>query len=244
MLQSFAATRNRVIVRIRSLKQKLFAEQEEYLCEGGIAFLRGIIVELSGVLCGFEDSVPNSADESRKQKMQIIGKKPLFEFIAIGLALASLQGVPMKAYADERLQAPSDMYLNQVVGVLRSHVLAMRMILDHDDLKYADNMVRHAEAFERAFGMVGPMEWHVAEAFNYSQKSDAAEKLSEQQFEELAENSRTAIGKIKRSDIRYMRDKNKKLMRDSIDNMIISCGACHSRFPEGTVPHVWKGIKE
>ena len=176
--------------------------------------------------------------------MRTIRKKSLFEFLKLGLALASLQLIPITAYAEESLQARNDAYLQQVLGILRSQVISMRMILDHDDLKYADNMMRHAAAFERAFGMVGPMEWHVAEAYSYAQKSDATEKLSEEQFNELAENSRLAIRQIKRSAIRYGRDKKKELMHDSIDKMIESCGACHSRLPEGTVPRVWKGMKE
>ena len=176
--------------------------------------------------------------------MRIIGKNSLFEFLKVGLVLASLQCVPIGAYAEDGSKELNDAYVSQVVSILRSHVRSMRMILDHENLRYADNMVRHAEAFERAFGMVGPMEWHVAEAFNYAQKSDAAEKLTEEQFEELAENTRIAIKKIKRSAVRYGRDKKKELMRDSINKMIKSCGACHSRFPEGTVPHVWKGMKE
>jgi len=176
--------------------------------------------------------------------MRIIGKKSLLEFLKVGLVLASLQCIPITAYAEENVQTPNDVYLDQVVSVLRSHVLSMRMILDHDDLRYADNMVRHAEAFERAFGMVGPMEWHVAEAFAHAQKTDAVEKLSHKQFDELAENTRVAIKKIKRSAIRYGRDKKRSLMRDSINRMIESCVACHSKLPEGTVPHVWKGMKE
>ena len=176
--------------------------------------------------------------------MRIIGKKALLVFLKVGLALASVQGIATKAYAEDNLQARNDAYVEQVVGILRAHVLSMRMILDNEDLKYADNMVRHAEAFGRSFGMVGPMEWHVAEAFSYAQKSDSADKLSEEQFEELAEKTRLAISQIKRSAIRYGRDKKKELMRKSINNMIKSCGACHSRFPEGTVPHVWQGMKE
>ena len=176
--------------------------------------------------------------------MRIIGKKSLLEFLKVGLVLASLQCIPITAYAEENVQTPNDAYLDQVVSVLRSHVLSMRMILDHYDLRYADNMVRHAEAFERAFGMVGPMEWHVAEAFAHAQKTDAAEKFSKKQFEELADNTRVAVKKIKRSAIRYGRDKKKKLMRNSINTMIRSCAACHSKLPEGTVPHVWKGMKE
>lgn len=172
------------------------------------------------------------------------GRRLSFRFMKTGLAAVSLVFLSTFTHAEESLQARNQAYLDQVVGMLRSNVLSMRMILDYDDLKYADNMVRHAEAFERTFGMIGPMEWHVAEAYSYAQKSDAAEKFSEQQFEELAEESRMAIGQIKRSARRYARDKNKELMRGSINRMIKSCGACHSKFPKGTVPSVWKGMKE
>ena len=115
--------------------------------------------------------------------MRTIGTKSLFKFLKVGLALASLQCIPTMAYAEGSLQARNEAYVSEVVGIMRSHVLSMRMILDHDDLRYADIMVRHAEAFQRAFGVVGPMEWHVAESFNYAQKSDVAQKLSEEQFD-------------------------------------------------------------
>ena len=176
--------------------------------------------------------------------MRILGKNSLSGLIGAGLALVSVLTMPIAAFAEDKRQAHNDAYVNQVISVMRSHVLAMHMILDHDELKYADNIVRHAEAFERAFGMVGPMEWHVAEAFSHAQKNEAAEKLSEEQFEEFSENTRLAVSKIKRSAVRYMRDKKKELVRQSINDMMKSCGACHSKFPEGTVPHVWKGMKE
>lgn len=175
--------------------------------------------------------------------MKIDSEKRMVAMFFVVLTYSALAVMPCTAVAEERAKTPSAAYLEQVVSVLRSHVTSMRMILDHDDMKYADNMVRHAEAFERAFGMVGPMEWHVAEAFQYVQDNDAAEKLTKEQFEELAENSRQAISRIKRSAKRYMRDKNKRLMHESIDNMIKSCGSCHSKLPEGTVPHVWMGMK-
>lgn len=170
--------------------------------------------------------------------------KRLVGLLTVCLILGVSVCLTTSAVADQGKAARDEAYLDEVVGVLRSHVIAMRMILDHDDLKYADNMVRHAEAFERTFGMVGPMEWHAADAFQYMQKGDAAEKLTEQQFEALAENSHEAIHQIKRSAKRYMRDKNKELMRKSINDMIKSCGGCHSKLPDGTVPRVWKGMKE
>jgi predicted PP-loop superfamily ATPase len=176
--------------------------------------------------------------------MRIICGRCFTRLVNVALALTFFAIVPAKAISEESLQARNDAYLNEVISILRSHVLAMRMIIDHDDLRYADNMVRHAEAFERAFGMIGPMEWHAAEAFNFAQKSGATEKLSQAQFEELAEQSNAAIRKIKRSATRYVRDKNKDLMRGSINEMIKSCGSCHARLPQGSVPGVWKGIKE
>jgi hypothetical protein len=176
--------------------------------------------------------------------MQIIKSRRSSELIKVVTVFVFFSCISATAFSEESLQARNAAYLNQVTGILRSHVLSMRMILEHDDLRYSDNMVRHADAFERAFGMIGPMEWHAAEAFNFSQRTSAKEKLSQAQFEELADESYMAIRQIKRSANRYMRDKNKELMRKSINEMIESCGACHSRLPEGSVPSVWKGMKE
>ena len=107
--------------------------------------------------------------------------------LAVGLAWGALAGVAATAVAaGDRQQLQDAAYLEQVIAVMRSHVLSMRTILDRGDMKYADNMVRHAEAFERAFGMVGPMDWHAAKAFHKTQKGDVAVKLSEEQFDQLA----------------------------------------------------------
>lgn len=161
--------------------------------------------------------------------------------LMVGLIFSA---VSVTAAAEEDTESANDAYIEQVVSVLRSQVISMRMILDHDAMKYNDNMVRHAEAFVRTFGMVGPMEWHAAEAYQYTLESDAPEKLSEEQFEEFAEISHEAMEHLKRSAKRYMRDRDKQLMRGAINDVIKSCGNCHSRLPEGTVPHVWKGLVE
>lgn len=176
--------------------------------------------------------------------MPVGTKKRLLELLTVCSILGASALMTTGAVADEGKKEFDKAYIDQIVSVIRSQVIAMRMILDHDDLKYADNMVRHAEALERTFGMVGPMEWHAAESFRYMQESDALEKLTERQFEALAENSHKAISQIKRSAKRYMRDKNKGLMRKSINDMIKSCGGCHSKMPKGTVPSVWKDLKE
>ena len=174
--------------------------------------------------------------------MRNAGKKRLIVMAMVGLILGTLSAtVTAYEHADKTAH---NAYLDQLISVLRSHVKSMRMILDHDTMKYADNMARHAEALERAFGMIGPMEWHAAEAFEHMSRGDAPEKLTEAQFEELAENSHQAMVRVGRAAHRYERDKDKALMRTAINNVIESCGACHSKLPEGTVPRVWKGMKE
>ena len=66
--------------------------------------------------------------------MRIIGNDSLSGFLQVSLALASILCMPAPAFAEDSQQARNDAYLDQVVGVMRSHVHAMRMILDHDDL--------------------------------------------------------------------------------------------------------------
>ena len=164
--------------------------------------------------------------------------------LSIGLTLGALTGASAPAMAEDHVKDPRDVaYLEHVIAVLRAHVLSMRAIIDESDMKYADNMVRHAEAFERAFGMVGPMDWHAAKAFQKTQTGDAANKLSENEFAELAEASYQKVLGIKRAAKRYMRDKDGERMGNAINSMIESCGACHSKLPKGTVPSVWKGLK-
>lgn len=175
--------------------------------------------------------------------MRSKGKSQLVGTVIISLALGVLSVAPTTA-DDHAEKTAHKAYLDQVVSVLRSHVTSMRMILDNDTMKYADNMARHAEALERTFGMIGPMEWHAAEAFAHMAKSDAEVKLTEEQFDELARKSHLAIVKAGRAAHRYERDNNKELMRMAINNVIKSCGACHSQLPKGTVPPVWQGMEE
>ena len=164
---------------------------------------------------------------------------------AIGIILVSSVGLSVAAVTpDSDRQTQNAAYLENIITVLRAHVLSMRAIIDDNELKYADNMVRHARAFERAIGMVGPMDWHAARAFEKAQQSAKAVNLTEAQFEELAKVSDRRIDAINRAANRYMTDKNAERMNAAIDGMIESCGACHSQMPKGTVPSVWAGMRQ
>jgi predicted HD phosphohydrolase len=169
--------------------------------------------------------------------------KSLIWLASAALALGAALVASGNAVAMRGDDVAKDRYVDMVVELLRKHVVAMRWILDHD-IKYSDNMVRHAHAFERAFGMIGPMEYHAAEAAALAKGLPESERFTEQQFEDLAEESMRQIHALERAAARYLRDKDEQRMRESIDAVIDSCGACHLRLPKGTTPPVWQGLRE
>jgi hypothetical protein len=169
--------------------------------------------------------------------------KSLIWQVSAAFTLGAALVVSTNAVAMRGDDAAKDRYVDMVVELLRKHVVAMRWILDHD-IKYSDNMVRHAHAFERVFGMIGPMEYHAAEAAALSLGLPESERFSEQQFEDLAEQSMREIHDMEKAAARYLRDRDKTRMREAIDNVIDSCGACHLRLPKGTTPPVWQGLRE
>ncbi len=162
----------------------------------------------------------------------------------MGLALGvSGLGSVQAEEVEQDVAADNLHYRNLVVDILRTHVEAMRWILDHENLKYDDNMVRHAEAFVATFGMVGPMGWHAAEAFKYLNQAGNAEGMTEAQFNLLADQSHAAMKVMTRAAHRYMRDRDAASMHQAIDEVLTSCNACHAKMPAGTVPD-WTGLME
>ncbi len=177
------------------------------------------------------------------QQGKYMRKKPFVHLLAFGLSVCVFLALPSTLMAQADYDDTKDKYVDEVVKVLRTQVSAMRILIRHE-IKYSDNMVRHASAIDRAFGMLGPMEWHTAEAVKLMRESDAQDKLTEQEFEELAKKSLDAIDRLSRSAERYLRDRDQKLMLGAINTVIKSCGACHNHLPEGSVPQVWEGMKE
>ncbi len=165
--------------------------------------------------------------------------------LVIGIILVASLGKSTTAVAaDNEKDARDIAYLEQIITVLRTHVLSMRAIIAYNDMKYADNMVRHANAFERTIDMVGPMDWHAAKAFEKARRAGTPTKLTEAEFEKLARASNQTVEAIKRAANRYMRDKNGGRMNSAMNNRIKSCGAWHSRMAKGGVRGVWKGMGE
>ena len=54
-------------------------------------------------------------------------------------------------------------YVSAVMDIFRTHVYLLQQLPMVHRNKYSDNLVRHAIAIERTFGLLGPMEWHAVQ---------------------------------------------------------------------------------
>lgn len=159
----------------------------------------------------------------------------------LGLSLATASASEPLSDHDHRIH--HQVYVETVIGILRAHILAMRMLLDDDQLRYSDNVYRHAVAFERTFGMIGPMEWHAANAFKRASGPLANPELTEARFEQLGETSHQRIKELPLVAEQYLKNGDAASVHEAIDDMMASCGGCHSLLPQGYVPAVWRGMQ-
>ena len=137
-----------------------------------------------------------------------------------------------------------DEYVEIVVSILRGHVKALHK-LTAEDIKYSDNAARHANGLKNTFDMLGPMEWHAAEAKRLQREKKGSKEtpLTHKNFDHMVENSMDRVDRLRQSAHRWMRDKNRDAFMKDLDAMMQSCHECHATLPENTAPKVWKGLK-
>ena len=137
-----------------------------------------------------------------------------------------------------------DEYVQLVVSVLRSHVKALQQ-LTAKEIKYSDNVVMHAVAIKDTWDMLGPMDWHAAEAMRLQQKQqdDGTIKLTEKDFDIMADHSLNSINRLSRSALIRMRNNDRDVFMNDLNVMMQSCKDCHKLLPKNTAPAVWKGLK-
>jgi hypothetical protein len=148
------------------------------------------------------------------------------------LVAASLIGVSPVLAQD------SDEYVESVVLILRTHTQLMETIAQGPRFRYSDNLVRHAQQIRETFGLVGPMEWHAAQAVDLSYGEDDS-ALSEEQFESLALASQRSLTNLVRAAHDSMERYDNEGMLEAIAAMKQSCMNCHSLLPESIAPRVW-----
>lgn len=131
-------------------------------------------------------------------------------------------------------------YAESVMNILRAHVSLLRELTLANRFKYSDNVVRHATAIQRTFGLLGPMEWHAAESARlHSTHRGDGEKLNEDMFEELGRASRHSIRELVRAAHDSMEEYDRQRVLKAISDMKQACDNCHSLLPKSVAPDLW-----
>jgi len=139
------------------------------------------------------------------------------------------------AYAIDKAQYAAD-----VMDILRMHVYLLEQLAVTERFKYSDNVVRHATAIERTFGLLGPMEWHAAESARlHSKLIGNGTDLNEQMFEDLARASRKSLKELVRAAHDSMEEYDGNGVLSAVNSMKESCNNCHRRLPEQVAPDLW-----
>ena len=149
------------------------------------------------------------------------------------LIAASLIGV------SPALAQDSDEYVESVISILRTHTQLMESMAQGPRFRYSDNLVRHAQQIRETFGLVGPMEWHAAQAAELlSGEGDAA--LNEEMFESLALTSQRSLSNLVRAAHDSMERYDREGLLEAITAMKQSCMNCHDLLPESIAPPIWE----
>ena len=142
---------------------------------------------------------------------------------------------PVSIYALDR-----DDYVDSVMDIFRTHTKLIEELSEESRFKYSDNLVRHAVAIEMTFGLLGPMEWHAAEAASIVTKKKGTDvDLNEQIFEDLAKASRKSLKNLIRAAHDSMESHDHEGMIKAIKEMKHSCENCHSHLPKSVAPDLW-----
>ena len=133
-------------------------------------------------------------------------------------------------------------YVESVIVVLRIHADVISNLSTHQ-IKYSDNLVRHAVALQRTFGLLGPMDWHAANSAKLMSKASSTSGMDEEQFENLERRSRSAMRALVIAAKDAMVEDNREGVKEALENVKDSCNACHSYLPASVAPDVWGTLK-
>jgi len=137
-----------------------------------------------------------------------------------------------------------DSYIQSVISILKLHTDAIRNLTVHE-MKYSDNLVRHAVAVQKAFDLLGPMDWHAAESVKLLNKSIASNKdMNAEKFEKLAMNSKKALNGLVRAAHESLEEEDREGVIEALQTMMNSCDSCHAYLPSSVVPDVWGSVNK
>ena len=162
--------------------------------------------------------------------------------VAVGLCTAAVspsespQASQATSQANEEFSQQS--YVNSVIGILRAHANAIHN-LNHHHIRYSDNVVRHAMALEQTFGLLGPMDWHAAEAISLMHHQNGDKMAAQANFEKLSQRSAFALKTLVLAAHYAVDEGNREALDEALENMKQSCNNCHALLPASVAPDVW-----
>lgn len=160
--------------------------------------------------------------------------KSILSFFVIAAALGS---------TGSSLAIDKDEYVASVLNIIRTHVSLLEELSVTSRFKYSDNLVRHAVAIQDTFSLLGPMEWHAAEAARlHGVKQGGNSQLNEDMFEDLARASRKSMTDLVRAAHDSMEEYERDGMIEAINNMKQSCNNCHILLPKSVAPDIWEPL--
>lgn len=133
-----------------------------------------------------------------------------------------------------------DEYAASVLDILRTHLGLLEELAVTDRFKYSDNLVRHALAVQDTFGLLGPMEWHAAEAVKLHNKHNGnSTDLNAEMFEDLASASRKSLKDLVRAAHDSLEKYDGTGVVSAINTVKESCTNCHRLLPKSVAPDLW-----
>ena len=154
------------------------------------------------------------------------------------VVVAALLSLAQTGLAGTDTTAEKKKYIASIVSLLRIHAQTIRQ-LSANEFKYTENLVRHANAIKRIFGLLGPMDWHTAKSITLSKRINSEEQMDDEMFEQLAKNSSRTLKILHSAAVQAIQEGDKNVVVEALENLQKSCEGCHAFLPPGTAPDVW-----
>ncbi|MBF0124192.1 MAG: cytochrome c [Magnetococcales bacterium] len=163
-----------------------------------------------------------------------------YKFLTIHLGRLSLVALLLAPIASVQAESSEKArYIESVITVLNIHADAIRQLANHN-FRYSHNLARHANALHDTFGLVGPMDWHAAEAVTLQKISKDQPSLTAGQFEKMASQCQKSMKTLQRATLQRIEKGGEAApVIKALDDVQQKCNDCHYLLG-GTVPEVWR----
>ncbi|MBF0284779.1 MAG: cytochrome c [Magnetococcales bacterium] len=130
-------------------------------------------------------------------------------------------------------------YIQSVITLLRLHADAIRQLATQE-FKYSRNLARHATALHNTFGLLGPMDWHAAEAAKLQRKTGDGPLFAPDAFDKMADQCQKSMKDLYQASIHHLEGggKSAEPVLKALEEVQGKCSGCHNLL-DGAAPDVW-----